>query len=67
VLQHFNPEKLIIIETDASDFVIGAVLSQVANDGRKHSVTFWLSKFKGAALAYPTPDKELIVIIEYFK
>jgi hypothetical protein len=55
------------METDASDFAIGAILSQVVNNGRKHPVAFWLSKFKGAALAYPTPNKELMAIIEYFK
>ena len=28
ILAHFDPAKPVIIETDASDFAIGAVLSQ---------------------------------------
>jgi len=67
VLRHFEPEKPIIVETDASNFAIGAILSQVANDGRKHPIAFWSSKFKGPALSYSTADKELMAIIECFK
>jgi hypothetical protein len=29
ILRHFNPQLQSIIETDASDYAIGAILSQV--------------------------------------
>jgi len=40
ILAHFNPQKPVIIETDASDFALGAVLSQRNNEGRLHPVAF---------------------------
>lgn len=67
LLQHFDPEKAIIIETDASDFAMGAVLSQIAKDGRKHPVAFWSAQFSGSAKNYGTPDKEMMAIVEAFK
>ena len=32
ILQHFNPEQYIRVETDACGYVIGGVLSQLTND-----------------------------------
>ena len=40
ILAHFNATKTVIIETDASDFAIGAVLSQRSEEGRLHPVAF---------------------------
>ena len=51
VLQHFDPEKPICIETDASGFAVAAILSQPGTPtaGRKsdahwHPVAFWSRK-----------------------
>lgn len=67
VLIHFDPSKPVTIETDASDFAMGAVLSQTANDGRKHPIAFWSAKFSGPAKTYGIPDKEMMAIVESFK
>ena len=67
ILRYFDPEKPIIVETDASYFAMGAILSQPANDGRKHPVAFWSAKFKQDQLAYLMVDKELMAIVECFK
>jgi len=67
ILQHFDPEKPIIVETNASYFTIGAILSQPANDGQKHPVAFWSAKFKQDQLAYSTANKKLMAIVECFK
>ena len=40
ILAHFDATKPVIIETDASDFAIGAVLSQRDEEGRLHPVAF---------------------------
>jgi len=40
ILAHFDATKPVIIETDASDFAIGAVLSQRNEEGRLHPVAF---------------------------
>ncbi|MBW0559794.1 hypothetical protein O181_099509, partial [Austropuccinia psidii MF-1] len=39
IVSHFNPSLPNIIETDASDYALGAVLSQV-NDSGKHPIAF---------------------------
>ena len=41
ILQHFNPELSTTIETDASDYALGAILSQVLGNPKvKHPVAF---------------------------
>jgi len=67
ILRHFDPNKSIILETDASDFAMGAVLSQEAEDHRKHPVAFWSAKFSGPTKNYSTPDHEMMAIVEAFK
>ncbi|MBW0490949.1 hypothetical protein O181_030664 [Austropuccinia psidii MF-1] len=39
ILSYFNPSLPTIVETDASDYALGAVLSQV-NDSGKHPIAF---------------------------
>ncbi|MBW0465899.1 hypothetical protein O181_005614 [Austropuccinia psidii MF-1] len=39
ILSHFNPSLTTIVETDASDYALGAVLSQV-NDSGMHPIEF---------------------------
>lgn len=56
----------IILETDASDFAISGVLSQIHDDGT-FPVGYFLQKLKAAELNYDTHDKELLAIIEYLK
>ena len=44
MLKHFDPDLPAIVETDASDFALGAILSQ-KHEGRTHSVAFRSRKF----------------------
>jgi len=67
ILAHFNAQKLVIIETDASDFVIGAILSQQDEDGRLHPVAFHSRKFQSAEINYEIHDKELLAVVDAFK
>ena len=67
ILSHFDGEKPVIIETDASDFVIGAVLSQRDGEGRLHPVAFHSRKFQPADINYEIHDKELLAIVDTFK
>jgi len=67
VLAHFDGEKPVIIETDASDFVIGAVLSQCVPEGRLHPVAFHSRKFQPAEINYEIHDKELLAFVDAFK
>jgi hypothetical protein len=40
ILVHFHPEKSTVVETEASDFALGAVLSQVQETSRLHPVAY---------------------------
>ncbi|MBW0533307.1 hypothetical protein O181_073022 [Austropuccinia psidii MF-1] len=62
ILSHFNPSLPTIVETDASDYALGAVLSQV-NDSGKHPIEFDSCKLLPAGLNYEIHDKELLGIV----
>ncbi len=66
VLKPFNPDLLIVIVTDASQYAIGACLMQ-DHGGGLQPVTFSSNKLKGAELNYSTYDKELLAIITAIK
>ena len=55
------------IETDASDFAIGAILSQSDKNGILHPVAFYSRKFTPPEINYPIYDKELSAIIAAFE
>ncbi len=69
ILNHFDPERHIRIETDASGYVIGRILSQLTLDdlGRWHPVAFFFRKMIPAKTWYKTHDGKLLAIIEAFK
>ncbi|MBW0565326.1 hypothetical protein O181_105041 [Austropuccinia psidii MF-1] len=62
ILSHFNPSLPTIVETDASDYALGSVLSQV-NDSGKHPIAFDSRKLLPAELNYEIHDKELLGIV----
>ena len=57
-----NPDKPFIITTDASDFAIGAVLSQDQGKGDQ-PITFESRKMSPAELNYPVHEKELLAMV----
>ncbi|MBW0472988.1 hypothetical protein O181_012703 [Austropuccinia psidii MF-1] len=61
ILSNFNPSLPTILETDASDYALGAVLSQV-NDSGEHPIAFDSHKLLPAELNYEIHDKELLGI-----
>ena len=67
ILAHFDAGKRVIIETDASDFAIGAILSQRDEENRLHPVAFHSRKFTPAEINYEIHDKELLAIVDAFK
>lgn len=66
LLAHYDPTKPIIVETDASDFAIGAVLSQLHGD-KLRPVAFFSRKLNPAEMNYEIHDKELLAIVSAFK
>jgi len=55
------------VETDASDYVLAAILSIVNKENVVHLVTFHSHTFTAAKLNYDIHDKELLAIFEAFK
>ncbi|MBW0535792.1 hypothetical protein O181_075507 [Austropuccinia psidii MF-1] len=62
ILSHFDPSLPSIVETDASGYALGAVLSQNSDSG-KHPIAFDNCKPLRAALNYEIHDKELLGIV----
>ena len=67
LLAHFDTQRPVLIETDTSDFAIGAILSQRDDEGRLHPVAFHSRKFQPAEINYEIHDKELLAIVDAFK
>ena len=67
ILKHFDPEKEILVETDAFDYVSTSILSQRNEEGILHPVVFFSKKHSSAKCKYEIYDKELLAIIRCFE
>ena len=67
ILAHFDCDKDIILETDASDYVMAGVLSQYGEDGLLHPVAFFSKKNNPAECNYEIYDKELMAVVRAFE
>ena len=68
VLTHWVPDRPIIVETDTSDYALGAtgILSIETDSGEVHPVAYHSRTFTSPELNYDTHDKELLAIFEAF-
>ena len=67
VLAQYDPRAKTILQTDASHFGWGFVISQIsAEDGLEHPIVVESGRFKGAQLNYTTTEKEFLAIVEGF-
>ena len=67
ILTKWVPDSKMIIETDASDYALVAIISSWTPDGEIHPIAFYSHSFNSAELNYDTHDKELLTIFEAFK
>jgi hypothetical protein len=67
VLAHFDPDKQCWLETDASDFVYAAILSQMDDKGNLRPIAFMSHKMNPAECNYMIYDKELLAIVRAFE
>ena len=67
ILQHFNLEKECVVETDTSDYISGAVLSQPDYERVLHPVAFLSHHHLPAECNYKIYNKELLAIIHAFE
>jgi hypothetical protein len=59
-----DPRKPTRVETDASDYALGAILMQQGEDGKWRVVFYHSRKFSGAELNYDVHDKELLGVVD---
>jgi len=67
ILTHWIPNAQLIVETDALDYALTAILSIVNKDNEVHPVAFYSHTFTVAKLNYDIHDKELLAIFKAFK
>ena len=56
-----------MIETDASDYIIGTYFSQLNEQNRLYLITFYSRKMNLAEINYDIHNKELLTIITAFQ
>ncbi|KAM0717753.1 hypothetical protein Q7P37_006085 [Cladosporium fusiforme] len=67
ILVIYDPTKSVTVETDASDYAIGACLSQPDEKRKLRPVAYLSRKMTPAKLNYEIHDKELLAIVEAFR
>ena len=64
ILKYFGPTLPVVLETDASEFALGTVISQRNPNGELHPIAFYSHKFTQAEENYEIYDKELLAIVD---
>jgi hypothetical protein len=67
ILTHYIPERQCIVETDASDFALGAVISQNSSDDKLHPIAYHSRKFSPSEINYEIHDEELLAVVDCVK
>jgi hypothetical protein len=67
ILQHFDPAKPIILQTDASGFAIAGILNLYDGFGTLRPVSFYSRQCSPAKQNYDTYHRELLAIVETMK
>ncbi len=67
ILRHFDPDLPILVEADASDYVVAGVLSQTDKDAVTRLVAYFSKRMSPAEGNYEIYDKELLAIVRCFE
>jgi len=67
ILRHFDYDREIIVETDASDYFSAGILSQHDDDGVLHPMAFYSKRHSTAEYNSEIYDKELMAIVRAFE
>ena len=63
VLAYPDMSKPFILDTDASGFAAGAVLSQIQDDGEERPTAYYSKVFQDAEVNYCTTHRELLAVV----
>ena len=63
----FDFEEEVMVHTDASDYAIGAEISQLDDKGKIRQVLFYSRRLNPAEERYSTVDKEMLAIVQTLK
>jgi hypothetical protein len=66
-LIHFNLERLIIVETNAFDFISDDILSQYNDENVLRLVVYFSKKHNSIECNYEIYNKELMTIVRFFE
>jgi hypothetical protein len=58
---------MFILDTDASDYAVGAVLSQRQNDGSEKVIAYGSKSLQGGELNYCTTRREMLALVKFAK
>jgi hypothetical protein len=67
LLIHANPSKPFVLETDASDFALGAMFSQLGENNLLHPINFHSHDFSPTKINYEIHDKKFLTNIDAFE
>ena len=67
ILIHFDFEKEIVVETEASDVGSAGILSQPGPEGLLHPIAFFSKKHTQNECNYDNYDKELMAMVRAFE
>jgi len=67
ILMHWVLDTQLVVETDALDYALVAILSIMTKDNEIYPIAFHSRTFSALELNYNVHDKELLVIFKAFK
>jgi len=67
ILTHWVLDAQLVVETDASDYALAAILSIMTKDNEIYPVVFYSWMFSTLELNYDVHNKELLAIFKAFK
>ena len=67
ILQHFDPDLPILVEADASNYVVAGILSQTDEGGVTRPIAYFSKQMNPAKGNYEIYDKELLAIVRCFE
>ena len=67
ILTLYNPELQTDLETDTSDYAIGACLTQKGDDDKSRPIAYYSRKITRLETNYDIHDKELLAVVESLK